>query len=64
LKKLFNQSLYTSLYITTLKYNSKTMNWPKVEDSIVSIDELQSGYCPSDNEYRHNLEDNLRDMNI
>jgi len=43
---------------------SDIVNWPQVEDSLVSIDELHDGYRRSDNEHRHYLEDYMRDKSI
>jgi len=43
---------------------SDIVNWPQVEDSLVSIDELHDGYRRSDNVHRQYLEDYMRDKTI
>jgi hypothetical protein len=52
------------VFSTSQIQQSDIVNWPQVEDSLVSIDELHDGYRRSDNEHRHYLEDYMRDKTI
>jgi len=37
------------------------MNWPQMEDPLISIDESHDGYCQMDNDFNEYLEEFLRD---
>jgi len=43
---------------------SDIANWPRMEDSLVSIDELHNGYQRLENEHRQYLEDYMREKTI
>jgi len=43
---------------------SDLANWPRMEDSLVSIDELHDGYQRLENEHRQYLEDYMREKTI